>query len=226
VMLGLIQDLEPHEDVDPTLTEKQAKAAVVEVAGVTRPERETTTQPAPQGQVDESANLPDVWRTERSVLCIAGRDPLDGVVASMLAQLLRKHGLAAQSALHDEVSRFAINTLDTTGVALIFITYAELQGNPPHMRYLLRRIRQRFPLGPIFVGFWDPDDALLGDPAAQEMAGATAFASSLHDAVSKCLDEAKKVQQQGREQDVAARASDADLPCPSIRRRGDAPVGT
>ena len=33
VMLGLIQDLEPHEDVDPKLTEKQAKAAVVEVAG-------------------------------------------------------------------------------------------------------------------------------------------------------------------------------------------------
>jgi hypothetical protein len=214
VMLGLIQDVEPHEDVDPTLTEKQAKAAVVEVAGVTRPERETTTQPAPQGQVHESANLPDVWRTERSVLCIAGRDPLDGVVASMLAQLLRKHGLGAQSALHGEVSRFAINTLDTTGVALIFITYAELQGNPPHMRYLLRRIRQRFPLCPVFVGFWDPDDALLGDPAAQEMAGATAFASSLHDAVSKCLDEAKKVQQQGGEQDLAAGAPDADLALP------------
>jgi predicted PurR-regulated permease PerM len=214
VMLGLIQDVEPHEDVDPTLTEKQAKAAVVEVAGVTRPERETTTQPAPQGQVHESANLPDVWRTERSVLCIAGRDPLDGVVASMLAQLLRKHGLGAQSALHGEVSRFAINTLDTTGVALIFITYAELVGNPPHMRYLLRRIRQRFPLCPVFVGFWDPDDALLGDPAAQEMAGATAFASSLHDAVSKCLDEAKKVQQQGGEQDLAAGAPDADLALP------------
>jgi predicted PurR-regulated permease PerM len=213
VMLGLIQDLEPHEDVDPTPTEAQAKAAIV-VAGVARPERETTTQPAPQGQVHQSANLPDLWRTERSVLCVAGRDPLDGVVASMLAQLLRKHGLGAQSALHSEVSRFAISTLDTTGVAMIFITYAEIRGNPPHMRYLLRRIRQRFPLCRVLVGFWDPDDALLGDPAAQEMAGATAFASSLHDAVSKCLDEAKKVQQPGREQDLAASASDADLGLP------------
>ena len=215
VMLGLIQDLEPHEDVDPTLTEKQAKATVVEVAGVARPERETTTQPAPQGQVHESANLPDVWRSERSMLCVAGRDPLDGVVASMLAQLLRKHGLGAQSALHSEVSRFAINTLDATGVALVFVTYAELRGNPPHMRYLLRRIRQRFPQCPVLVGFCDPDDeALLGDPAAQEMAGATAFASSLHDAVSKCLDEAKKVQQPGGEQDLATGAPDADLALP------------
>jgi predicted PurR-regulated permease PerM len=214
VMLGLIQDLEPHEDVDPTLTAAQAKAAVVEVAGVARPERETATQPAPEGQVHESANLPDVWRTERSVLCVAGRDPLDGVVASMLAQLLRKHGLGARPVLHSEVSRFTINTLDTTGVAMIFVTYAELRGNPPHMRYLLRRIRQRFPLCPVLVGFWDPDDALLEDPAAQEPAGATAFASSLHDAVNKCLDEAKKVQQPGGEQDLIATSSDADLAQP------------
>ena len=214
VMLGLIQDLEPHEDVDPTLTAAQAKAAVVEVAGVSRPERETATQPAPEGQVHESANLPDVWRTERSVLCVAGRDPLDGVVASMLAQLLRKHGLGARPVLHSEVSRFTINTLDTTGVAMIFVTYAELRGNPPHMRYLLRRIRQRFPLCPVLVGFWDPDDALLEDPAAQELAGATAFASSLHNAVNKCLDEAKKVQQPGGEQDLIATSSDADLAQP------------
>ena len=136
--------------VDRSQTTRDLRGeAVHRVAGVTRPERETTTQPAPQGQVHESANLPDVWRTERSVLCVAGRDPLDGVVASMLAQLRRKHGLGAQSALHGEVSRFAIKTLDTTDVALIFITYAELQGNPPHMRYLLRRIRQRFPLCPV-----------------------------------------------------------------------------
>jgi hypothetical protein len=99
-------------------------------------------------------------RTER--VLHSGRDPLDSVAASMLAQLLRKHGLGAQSALHSEVSRFAINTLDTTGVAMIFITYAELRGEPPHMRYLLRRIRQRFPLCPVLVGFWDPDEHCSG----------------------------------------------------------------
>ena len=42
-MLGLIQDLEPHDDLDPVLTNKQAKAAVVEFAGVARPERETSS---------------------------------------------------------------------------------------------------------------------------------------------------------------------------------------
>ncbi len=210
VMLELIADLEPHDDVDPVLTAAQAKAAVVEVAGITRPERETATQPAAQGQVRESANLPDVWRTERSVLCVAGRDPLDGVVASMLAQLLRKHGLGAQAALHNQVSRFAINTLDTTGVAMILVTYAELRGNPPHMRYLLRRVQRRFPSCPVIVGFWDPEDPMLTDPSAQELAGATSFVSSFNDAVSKCLEEAKKVQQPTAGQDLPAGASDAE----------------
>jgi predicted PurR-regulated permease PerM len=210
VTLGLIEDLEPHDDVDPVLTDAQAKATVVEVAGVARPERETTTQPAPEGQVHQDSNLPDVWRTERSVLCVPGRDPLDGVVASMLAQLLRKHGLGAQPVLHDEVSRLTINRLDTTGVAMVCIAYAELSGSPSHMRYLLRRVRQKFPSCPVLVGFWDPDDSLLGDPAAQGLAGATLLASSLLDAVTKCLDEAWKVQEPGTGQDRAVSDSVAD----------------
>ncbi len=45
-MLALILDLESHDDVDPVLTKAQAKAAVVEVAGVARPERETATASA------------------------------------------------------------------------------------------------------------------------------------------------------------------------------------
>ena len=194
-MLALILDLESHNDVDPVLTKAQAKAAAVEVAGVARPERETSNQPAPEGQVRADSNLPDIWRTERSVLCIPGRGPLDGVAAAMLAQLLRKHGLGAQTAPSDEVSRSAISRLDTTGVAMVCVTYAELIGSPPHMRYLLRRVRQRFPLCPILVGFWEPDDALLQDLSALEMTGASEVTTSLHEAVLKCMEEAHKVEQ-------------------------------
>jgi hypothetical protein len=210
-MLALIQDLESHDDVDPVLTKAQAKAAAVEVAGVPRPERETSNQPAPEGQVREDSNLPDIWRTERSVLCIPGRGPLDGVAASMLAQLLRKHGLGAQAAPSDEVSRSAISRLDTTGVAMVCVTYAELIGSPPHMRYLLRRVRQRFPLCPILVGFWDPEDALLQDRSAQEMTGATEITSSLHEAVRKCLEEAHKVEQPEPEPNRGADDAVADV---------------
>ena len=193
-MLGLIQDLEPHDDLDPVLTDKQAKAAVVEVAGVARPERETSSQPAPEEHVHEDSNLPEIWRTERSVLCIPGRGALDGVAAAMLAQLLRKHGLGAQAAPRDASSRSGIGGLDPTGVAMVCITYVELIGSPPHMRYLLRRIQQRFPLSPIVIGFWEPDDAPQGDRSAQGITGRTDVASSLHETVRKCLEEAHKVE--------------------------------
>jgi len=217
-MLALILDLESHDDIDPVLTKAQAKAAAVEVAGVARPERETSNQPAPEGQVRADSNLPDIWRTERSVLCIPGRGPLDGVAAAMLAQLLRKHGLGAQAAPSDEVSRSAISRLDTTGVAMVCVTYAELIGSPPHMRYLLRRVRQRFPLCPILVGFWEPDDALLQDLSALEMTGASEVTTSLHEAVLKCMEEAHRVEQPEPEpnhgsddpvEDVAAKVEQA-----------------
>jgi hypothetical protein len=62
------------------------------------------------------------------------------------------------------------------------------------MRYLLRRVQQRFPHAPIVIGFWEPDDALQGDRAAQGITGRTDVASSLHEAVRKCLEEAHKVE--------------------------------
>ena len=191
-MDGLVEDLEAYDDVDPELTDAQAKAATVEVAGVARPERETPTQAAPEGRAPESWEMPDIWRTKRSVLCIAGRGPFDEVAASILGQLLRKHGLGAQPISHQEVSRAMIGSLDPTSVAMVCVTYVDIVGSPPHMRYLLRRVRQRLPDCPILVGFWAPSDPFLDDTAAQGMAGGTAFVSSLHDAVRLCLAEAHK----------------------------------
>jgi predicted PurR-regulated permease PerM len=213
-MLGLIQDLEPHDDLDPVLTEKQAKAAVVEVAGVVRPERETSSQPAPEEHVQEDSNLPEIWRTQRSVLCIPGRGALDSVPAAMLAQLLRKHGLGAQAASRDASSRLGIGALDPTGVAMVCITYVELIGSPPHMRYLLRRIQQRFPLAPIVIGFWETDEAPQGDRSSQGITGRTEVASSLGEAVRKCLEEAHKAEQPEPEPNREGRDPAADAASP------------
>jgi predicted PurR-regulated permease PerM len=213
-MLGLIEDLEQYDDVDPMAPDVQAEAVTAEVAGVARPEREAAVQRAPQEQVREDSNLPEEWRTERSVLCISGRDPLDGIVAAMLAQLLRKHGLGAKPVLHNEVSRLAIGRLETTGVAMICVAYAELDGSPTHMRYLLRRLRQKFPSRPILVGFWNPSDPILGDAAAQGMADADLVASSFHDAVTKCLAEAHRAEEPGKGKDSGADGADPGAPSP------------
>ena len=78
-------------------------------------------------------------------LCIAGRGPLDEAAATMLAQLLHKHGLGARVVPHEAVSRASIIGLDTKGVAMVCVSYLEITGNPAHLRYLLRRLRQKVP---------------------------------------------------------------------------------
>jgi predicted PurR-regulated permease PerM len=191
-MITLVQDLEPHDDVNPELTVAQAAAANVEVAGYARPERETPSQLAPEGQAPDHDNRPSIWSTERSILCIAGRGPLDEVASSMLAQLLRKHGLGAQMLPHQAASRASIASLDTSGTAMLCIAYLQIIGSPPHLRYLLRRLRQRFPNSPILIGMWSADDAFLRDSEAQAMTGGNLFVGSLHDAVKSCLTEAYK----------------------------------
>jgi predicted PurR-regulated permease PerM len=182
---GIILDLDAYDDVDPELTE--AETAVIEVAGIARPERETPPESiADPGRLG-GTSMSEIWRADRSVLCLAGRGPLDGSAAAILAQVLHKRGFGAQAVPHHEVSRSSIGRLETAGVALICITYLEIADSPPHMRYLLRRARRHFPGCPIVVGFWAPDDKLLVDAAAQEMAGGAIFVSSLRDAVNKCL---------------------------------------
>ena len=123
------------------------------------------------------------------MLCIAGRGPLDEVAAEMLAQLLRRAGLGAETLPNSAVSREEVARLDGTGVTMVCISYFEASGSPAHLRYLLRRLRQRLaPDTPILVGLWPAHEAALSDPRVQASIGADRYAGSLHEAVGACLD--------------------------------------
>ncbi|WP_372621840.1 AI-2E family transporter [Falsiroseomonas sp.] len=135
--------------------------------------------------------LPPGWTSPRAVLCVAGRGPLDEAAALMLAQLLGKHGLGAEVVPHEAVARDQTARLDVAGVAMVCICYLEITGSPAHLRYLLRRLRQRAPEARILVGLWPPEEAVLGDRELQATIGADGYAASLRDAVSACLEAAR-----------------------------------
>jgi predicted PurR-regulated permease PerM len=189
---ALVTELETHKDVDPDHSGRKPDEAVVEVAGTPRPDRETPAAPAPEGTAPPPEMLPERWRTERSVLCVAGRGPLDDAASAMLSQLLRKHGFGSAVAPHESVSRSAISSLDVSGVAMICISYLEMAGSPSHLRYLLRRLRQHAPNRPVLVGLWPADDTFLADRDMRAVMGADYYVSSLREAVSICLEEAHK----------------------------------
>lgn len=145
-LLGLIEELDGYDDVDPP---HRLRVREVEVAGVERPGRQIVKEPAP-----EVALPPEVASQAAPplALCIAGRGPLDDMPTAMLAQLLRKHGFAVRVVGYGAVSRAGIATLETTGVALLCIAGLETAGDPPYLRYMRRRLAQRLPDVPIVSG--------------------------------------------------------------------------
>jgi predicted PurR-regulated permease PerM len=183
----LVDEFDSFEDVDPELTEKQLKAATIEVSGVARADRETSPPRLEQEVMPTDAEAMEEWHGKRAILCIPGEGPLDEAAAAMLAQLLRKHGLGAEALLHHQVSRTALPDLDPDGVLLVCVVYLDLRGSQPRMRYLLRRVRQRFAGRLVLVGFWAADDAFVEDASAQAMTGMDRVAVSLRDAVAQCV---------------------------------------
>jgi hypothetical protein len=143
------------------------------------------------GQAPDRETLPPPWDGEAPVLCIAGRGPLDEAGSAMLAQLLGKHGLGARVIPHEAVSRTNIRSLDLSGVGMICISYLDIRGNPAHLRYLLRRLREKAPGTPLLVGLWPAEDAVLSDPSMRSQIGADHYVSSLREGVEACLSVAR-----------------------------------
>ena len=186
-IMPLVNDLADHEDVDPAPAKpKEGPVAPPES------ERQLPARPAVADAAPAAEELPPEWRTEAPVLCIAGRGPLDEAAATMLAQLLRKHGLGARVVPHEAVSRTNVVRLDVTGVAMVCISYLEISGSPAHLRYLLRRLRRKLPKAPILVGLWPAEDAILTDETLRRSIGADYYVVSLRDAVKACIEAAHK----------------------------------
>jgi hypothetical protein len=180
---SLVDDFGDHEDVEPKDENKAVNPNEIQ----TLAERAHPKNEAVPGQAPARDALPEAWRGEAPVLCVAGRGPLDEASSAMLAQLLRKHGLGARVTPYQAVSRDGIRDLDLTGVAMICISYLDITGNPAHLRYLLERLKRRAPGVPVLVGLWPVGEKVLSDAALGRQVGADVYVSSLRQAVEACL---------------------------------------
>jgi predicted PurR-regulated permease PerM len=185
-MHALIEDLDEYEDQEP-----DAPGATEGPAALSRGEQDLPKHPAPGKASPET--LPESWRGHQHapILCIAGRGPLDQASASMLSQLLHKNGLKARVLRHAAASRGLISALNAEGVAMVCLCYLEITGTPSHLRYLVRRLRQRLPTAKLLVGLWPAEQAILTDERLRAAVGADIYVSSLHEAVEACLEAAR-----------------------------------
>ena len=182
-----------------------------------QPRQEELTQDAEAGAAVDSVsdavsydlpvlvkdNLPLSWRGETPVLCVAGRTGLDEAAASMLAQILFKHGLGSRVENADALSTTNVFRLDTKGVAIACISFMDASSTA-QMRYAIRRLRRKLPDAKIVLGCWMAD----GEPAAiNDGTKADAVAVTLRDAAKICLEEATGRPASGIEHEVSVAAA-------------------
>lgn len=179
---GLVNDLSEVADVNPP--EKDAKPD--DAAGPV--EKAPLQVPVPAVPLPPRAERTEAWTSERPVLCLAGKGPLDEAASAMLAQLLEKHGIGARVVPHEASSREQMGRMEVEGVAMVCISYLDISGSPAHLRYLLRRLRQRLPAAPLLVGLWSEGEEVLSDAAKAKAVGADHFTASLHAAVTRCIE--------------------------------------
>lgn len=197
---ALVHDLDDHDDHDP-----QPVQADDGPTAPTRAEAALPKQPAPEGSAPLAAKLPAIWKSTAPILCIAGRGPLDETATAMLAQLLGKHGMVATVLPHEAASRHHIDALDVSGFAMVCVAHLEVEETPTHLRYLVRRLRQRLPSAPILVGLWPHEAAIATDDRLRAAVGADHFTSSLRETVDACLKAARTAQ-------VPAAAGESQMP--------------
>ena len=177
----LVRELADYDDVDPG-TAPLAEGSVDKSAAQDLPKH-----PAPAGAVPESSALPPKWRDEKPIQCIAGRGPLDDATATLLAQLLEKHGLGAEVVPHEAVSRNAIGGFKRAGVPMVCVCYLDVSGHTSPLRFLLRRLRQRVGDARLLVALWPADHPVMSDQKVRAALSADEYVTSLRDAVSACL---------------------------------------
>ena len=147
----LIAQLESVRDPRPKggIVSAEAEAAVI-AAG---PDQGAAMQ------VLSHDELAPEWRGQTPVICFAKPDTLDEVIGHMLAQVLKKHGINAQTVSSaDDLA--ALNMTDA-GVRMVFLSFVEPLSTL-HLRHYVRMARKQFPGVLVALGIWRERDAAMG----------------------------------------------------------------
>ncbi len=177
VVTTLITELSEHDNVDPKPADETVGPPDQMSAA-----KDVLEQRAPSVSPSEN-EVTSRGLDKARVRCIACRSPLDEAIALMLAQLLNKHGFAADVATPATVSRSEIGKFGSEG-EIICVCYIDANRSTSAFRFLLRRLRQRVPNARLLFALWP------SDPTADRGAHAVDAADtvrSLRAAVNLCL---------------------------------------
>ena len=122
------------------------------------------------------------------ILCAGARGNLDDAAAAMLAELLERHGAEVRLLPHQSLATAQLRETNLGEPAVVILSYMN-SDSLAHARFMVRRMRRRWPEARIMLGLWTfpPEERGRRDPVESTRADGVAY--SLADAM-KTLDEA------------------------------------
>ena len=175
------------------------------VMGAAGGAEEGACSPLPTGPAPEA--LPAAWTRQGAVLCVAGRGFLDEAAAAILAQILEKRGFGVRMVPFAETASARIGRFEVGPARVACVVSLALDGEPTHLRRLIRRLKGRMPGVPVLLSLWLAQgaeaDRLAGGPGVA--AEADGQAGSLREAVEAVL---AVVQEQAADESGADAAPD------------------
>jgi predicted PurR-regulated permease PerM len=147
----LTNDLDGHYDVETADVEPDSGGHLSALAAIEQADENT-------------ASMPEKWKSPRSVLCIPGSSKLDEAAALVLAQMLRRRGFGAVAEKTDSLSMSRFFSLDLADTSLVCICYVE-RPSGARIQYAVRRLSKKTPGGRIVL-------ALLGTETGTPLANA------------------------------------------------------
>jgi hypothetical protein len=175
---ALMEELSDHDDRDPLPNEDDG--LVTPLTASPNPVAQPHNS-APAGRTSDIGVDPRLVE-EAAVLCVPGPGPINDVVAAMLTQLLRKHGVGAI------VSQWtgAPNEEPSARPAFVLLVYADIARGRRGLTALVQQTRNRLPGTHIASGLWRTSGRPSLSGRGHESSDHGHF-STLSEAVSLCL---------------------------------------
>jgi predicted PurR-regulated permease PerM/methanogenic corrinoid protein MtbC1 len=135
-------------------------------------------------KVPEMPAQSNLARYERCILCIPARDEADEIGGMMMAQILMQEGYASEYVSVDKLASEYIDLVEKKNVEVVMVS-ALPPAAATHARYIVKRLRMKFPELKIVVGLWTLKGELKRSKQRLGAAGADAAVASLEEAVEQ-----------------------------------------
>ncbi len=144
---------------------------------------------------DAGASLPPVvvdalWKRDKSVVCLAGRTPLDEAAAHLLADLLAEHAIAAHVEPADSIAEGRLAPLRAAEPRIVILSFLDAEAKVAQARFAVRRLRRQLPGVPVVVAFWMAEEDRAGVRELRDEVRSDDCVGSLPDAIRCCLERA------------------------------------